>query len=406
MNHFKQYKDIYILNYLLIVIYYLFFSSVHLDINSGIMFTTYDSYTYRNASDEFYKFSETGFSNFRPFLYPLIINLILKPFGAIALWWMQVAFWFVSINFIFLSIKTITKSTVLSFIGALLMAINFSYFGLTMQCLTEVTTILLLSCLVYFMSTHFEQIRLLTFFHPVLFIFVLLAVLKPVFFLPVLFLLFIVLPFFYLTKYKTAPKQLITLLLILTPLLYQLTLMKVKYNTFSVSQIGNETFRNYLFAQGFQQNNSISLENARAQIKTMTDTEVNTYYFENKTTYIKIYFENLKANLNAFTSFLIGPRGFIYIGLGKYMTYVNSIYFYLHLIFIIPILTILYLSYKRKSWNILILIGGCFCLVYYLFLTSPVSFNEGDRLIITSMPIWIFLYSVTYHYLQKRGLKN
>jgi hypothetical protein len=368
------------------------------------MFTTYDSYTYCNASNEFYNFSETGFSNFRPFLYPLIINLILKPFGATGLWLMQLAFWMVSINLIFLAIKNTTKSRTLSYIGSGIIALNFSYIGLTMQCLTEVSTVFLLSLLVYYTSINIAHLKSLRFFHGALFILILLTVLKPVFFLPTLFMLFIILPLFYLKKYISAPKKIVVLALITLPLLYQLTLMKVKYDTFSVSQISTETLRNYLLAQGVQQNENISLAEARQKIKNFSDADVSSYLTNNKLLYTKIYFQNLKANMNAFSSFLIGPRGFIYTSLGSYMIVVNTFYFSLHLIFILPLIFILFYAFKERKNNFnFILLLSCALLVYYIFLTSPVSFNEGDRLIITSMPVWVFLYAMVVNYIKDKG---
>ncbi len=367
------------------------------------MFTTYDSYTYCNASNEFYNFSETGFSNFRPFLFPLILNLILKPFGATGLWLMQLAFWIVSINLIFLSIKNTTKNRILSYAGSALIAFNFSYIGLTMQCLTEVTTIFLLSILVYFTSINLTNLKSLHFFQGVLFMMVLLTVLKPVFFLPTLFMLIVLLPIFYLKKYKEAPKKFVMLAFILLPLFYQLTLMKVKYDTFSVSQISTETLRNYLFAQGVQQKESISLEDARQKIKGLTDNEVSSYLLDNKLLYAKIYIENLKANMNAFPSFLIGPRGFIYTSLASYMITVNTFYLWLHLLFVLPLILILFFSFKERKNNFdFVLLLSFTLLVYYIFLTSPVSFNEGDRLIITSMPVWVFLYATLLYYMKVR----
>lgn len=407
MEHFKTYKDFYILNYLLLIIYFLFFNSLKIDIESGIMFTTYDAKTYVYTSNEFYKFSETGFSNFRPFLYPLVILIVLKTIGVTGLWLMQVCFWFISINLVFRAITTITQSRVLSYAGSLIMAVNFSYIGLTMQCLTEVTSLLLVSTLVYFVASRIKQAASLSFFHGASFILILLAVLKPVFFLPALFMLVVILPCFYLKKYLQAPKKLLILLLIVLPLFFQMMIMKVKYNTFAVSQISSETFRNYLLAQGVKQNDNTTWEAARQKAVGFTSSEMFSYLLENKALYGELYLQNLKDNIAAFPSFLIGPRGFIYTGLGRYMTVTNTIYFYIHLVFILPVLGIFYLMYKRKQVNsYFILLVFPFVLMYYIFLTSPVSFGEGDRLVITALPLWVFLYALIVNYfLKKQGRK-
>ncbi|MFY9308891.1 MAG: hypothetical protein WAQ28_07560 [Bacteroidia bacterium] len=404
MKHFKTYRDFYILNYLLIITYYLFFNHLGIDIESGIMFTTYDSTTYVHTSNEFYKLSETGFSNFRPFLYPLILLIVLKGFGVTALWLMQVCFWFVSINLVFHSVKIVTQNKILSYSGSLIMALNFSYIGLTMQCLTEVTALLLISMLIYFVSCNSRHFASLKFFQGSLFILVLLSVLKPVFFLPVLFMVIIVLPFFYLKEYIKAPRKIAVLLVILSPLFYQIMIMKVKYDTFSVSQISSETFRNYLLAQGVKEIDNTTWEDARQKATGFTSDEVSSCLLDNKGIYTKLYLQNLKDNLTAFPSFLIGPRGFIYTGLGRYMTITNTVYFCLHLIFILPLLYILYRILRKKQWDhyfvSLVFPGVLTC---YIFLTSPVSFGEGDRLVITAMPAWIFLYTLVVNYFLKKS---
>lgn len=402
MKHLKKYKDFYILNYLLGIVYFLFYNTLEIDIESGIMFTTYDSTTYVHTSNEFYQFSKTGFSNFRPFLYPLIILIVLKFFGVIGLWLMQVCFWFVSINLIFYSIKIITQNRVLSYCGCLVIAINFSFMGLTMQCLTEVTAMLLISTLIYFVSINSKQVATLKFFHSSLLFLVLLSVLKPVFFLPVVCMLVVVLPAFYLKKYIQAPQKILVLLLILIPLFFQLLIMKVKYNTFGVSQISSETFRNYFLAQGISQNDTISLQEARNRAVHFTSKEAFSYIANNKGLYGQLYLQNLKENLAAFPSFLIGPRGFKYRILGKYMTTTNTIYYYLHLIFIFPLLYILYEMFRRKQrGGYIISIIFAASITYYIFLTSPVSFGEGDRLVITALPLWVFLYASVINYFLK-----
>jgi hypothetical protein len=398
MGHFKKNIDVYLLNYLLLIIYFIFFSSLHIDINGGILFTTVDSITYLETSSEFYKLSETGYSFIRPFLYPFLILLVYKPLGATALWLMQVLFWMLSINLVFFSIKHLTGKRILGYASGLIMALNFSYFGLTMQCLTEVTAILLISVLIYFVAYNFKNAHDLKFFHGSLFILILLAVLKPVFLLPALLMLFILFPVFYLKKYYRAPKHLITLLLVFSPLLFQITLMKIKYDSFSISSISNETFRNYILAQGVIEIENKSLEDARKKTTSFSPSEAREYLLGNKLVYFDIYLRNLKMNMNAFPSFLLGQRQFQFPAYVSYMGILNSIYYYLHLIFILPLIALLLLFYKRKEVYRFILFIFCSILAYYIFLTSPVSFGEGDRLIITALPVWVFLYTLIFNH--------
>lgn len=400
INHLKKNKDVYLLNYLLIIIYIFVFNVLKIKVNESLMFgTVTDSWTYLSASNEFYKFSELGYSNIRPFLYPLIILVVCKIFGAIGLWILQLLFWIISINLVFLSIKRITQNRTLSFVGSLIIALNVSYIVLTFHALTEATTIFLLSILIYFVSSNYTKANTLNFFHGCLLILVLLALVKPSFYLPVLFMLLIILPVFYFKKYFKKTKSIMLLTFIVIPLLFQLTIMKVKYNSFSFSLIGENTFKDFFLAQGVVQIENISWEEARLKTITMATTEQLSYLLKNKKMYTHLYFRNMKENIKALPCFLFFDKGFRK-EIVEYMTIVNSLYYYMHIIFIIPLLISIYKIYKRKDMNhylVLFIFPGA--LIYYIFLTIPISLWQGDRLVIPSLPLWVFLYALILNFL-------
>lgn len=400
INHLKKNKDVYLLNYLLIIIYVIIFNVLKIEVNESLMFgTVTDSWTYLSAGNEFYKFAEVGYSNIRPFLYPLVILIVNKIFGAIGLWILQVLFWIISINLVFLSIKRVTQNRTLSFAGSLIIALNVSFIVLTFHALTEVTTIFLLSILIYFVSFNVTKANTLNFFHRCLLILVLLALVKPSFYLPVLFMLLIILPVFYLKKYLKKTKSILLLTFIVIPLLFQLTIMKVKYNSFSFSLIGENTFKNFFLAQGVVQIENISWEKARLKTITMATTEQLSYLLKNKEMFTQLYFRNMKENIKALPCFLFFDKGFRK-EIVQYMTIVNSLYYYMHIIFIIPLLISIYKIYKRKNMNyylVLLIFPGA--LIYYIFLTIPISLWQGDRLVIPSLPLWVFLYALILNYL-------
>ena len=404
----KKHKELFLLNYLLIVIYIVVFIHLKMDIDDKIMFSTVDSLTYWATGQEFYKFSEKGFSELRPFLYPLILVFIHKISGIFGIWIMQLIFWIISINLLFLSIKQMTNNRILSFIGSLILALNISYIVLTVHALTEITTIVLLSALIYFISCNVTKVNTLKFFHGSLFILVLLAVVKPVFFVPVVIMLIIVLPFFYLKKYIQKPKSLITLLFIIVPLLFQITMMKAKYNTFSFSNIGSKTISAYLLAQGVQQNNTIDLDSARAITLKYSPEEVFSYIVNNKVLYIKIYFQNFKNNIKALPCFIFYPNSFWSTEIVSYMEFINTFYYYIHIVFVVPVLVFIYFAFRRKqklNFYLVPLVIASF-LTYYILFISPISFGEGDRLVIISLPVWIFLYSLILNGILKKSIFN
>ena len=398
-DHLKKNLDIYLLNYLLLVIYFIVFTNLETNVDKQ-MFGTTDSWTYLCASKEFYKFSEQGYSNIRPFLYPMIILFVCNLSGSVGLWLLQLLFWVISINLIHLSIKKLTANKILGFVGSLIIALNITYIVLTFQALTETTTIFLLSVLIYFVSFNSKKTESLKFFHGCLLILVLLSVIKPLFYFLVLFMLLIILPVFYLKKYIKAPKSLIMLTLIIIPLLFQLTLMKVKYDTFSFSPIGSMGFKYYLFAQGVSQVEGISMAAARFNTKDLPLTDELSYVLRNKMVFADLYFQNMRSNIKADPCFVLIPAGFPFPKIVKFMTFVNSLYYYIHILFIIPLLISIYSLFRRKDMNYYlgVMIISCF-LIYYMVLTFSIIFGEGDRYVLICMPLWVFLYSLILNYL-------
>lgn len=69
INNFKKILDIYLLNYILIIIYFIVFTFSNIKIDMEQFSRTPDFWTYFSTSNEFYKFSETGYSN-RAFFIP------------------------------------------------------------------------------------------------------------------------------------------------------------------------------------------------------------------------------------------------------------------------------------------------------------------------------------------------
>lgn len=403
MNYLKKYKDILILNYLLIIIYFAVFSYLNIEIAEYRMFSTVDSFTYRNASLEFYKFSEKGFSELRPFLYPLLLLITNKLLGVFGIWLIQFFFWIISINLVFLSIKSVTHNKTLSFIGGLIVATNISFIVLTTDALTESLSILLLSLLVYYLSHNLTKVNSIKTFHTCLLILVTLCVTKPIFYIHILFLLFVALPFFYIKQYIQKPVRLIVLLLCLAPLLYQISMMKIKYDTFSVSNIDSDSFRAYLLAQGVQHNNNIDLAAARAITRQMNTSQVVNYLMDNKLLYLKIYLQNLYNAIKSDPCFIMYRNSYYQPEAIAYMRVVNAFYFYTHIIFIFPVLIFIFLAFRKNDLRIYLLPAILICILsYYILLMTGFSFREGDRHGIISLPLWVFIYIVVANVLMKK----
>src|SRR5258708_7439540 len=108
--------DLIFLNLIIIIIYFIVFANLKTGVNENIMFSTPDSKSYLHVANYFINGIETDNAVLiRPFLYPLIILVSFKTFGAYGLWVVQLLFWIVSINLLFLSLKKITGNRFISY---------------------------------------------------------------------------------------------------------------------------------------------------------------------------------------------------------------------------------------------------------------------------------------------------
>ena len=392
----EKHRDIYLLNLILLTVYFASFALLNIHINRTTLFFSHDSITYLNVTHWIQGVSNTMDSQIRPFLYPAILLVLYEGIGSVGLWFFQFLCWIISINFIFLSIKHLSKRSCFGFLGSSVATLNFSFLLLTFHALPEVLTTFLLSVYVFFISTNIKKWRDLEFFHGSLLILVLLVVIKPLFYLMVLFTLLVVLPLFYLRKYFRKPRKFIVLFLILTPLILQVAIMKIKYDSFTVSEISGNTFRDYFFAQGLQHIDHIKYEEAVREAQHFSASEQVKFILSHKLLYLTLYAGNLKGNIDAEPVFLEVPVH--YKSLYKFTSNLNTFCFYLHLLFLVPVFFTLATTIIRREYDFTFLF---FCLsfpLYYILLTSGISFWQGDRLVLPGLPLWIFLYFFVIQY--------
>lgn len=398
----SKYRQILLLNLLWVAVYFVVFGSLKMPVHDSFMFWTPDSQEYLNVGTEFYDFSATGFSNTRPFLYPLVILLVHTAFGAWGLWLIQFCFWLAAVNFLFFSLRKATGNLTAAIIGSSLMVLNFSTIGATLQGLTETTTIFLLSWLLFELVSRRDRIAELPAFHRSLLILVLLTVVKPLFFLPLIFVLLVLLPLYYGKKYFRAPRMLVGLVLVLLPLFFQLTIMKVKYDKFTVSEISSLTIRHHWLAQGMQAlDKDRKWEDVVAEAQTYSTEKVIEQLSEHKALYWNLYWLNMRENIDAKADFVCLPEHYKHKGFSRYMGNVNMVYYYLHIVFIIPVLLAIWLACRRKLYEPLMLLLFATGMTAYILFTSGISFWQGDRLVLSALPVFLFLYVFVVHFLIK-----
>ena len=89
------------------------------------------------------------------------------------------------------------------------------------------------------------------------------------------------------------------------------------------------------------------------------------------------------------------------------MTVVNTIYFLIHLLFNLPLIFTLIFAFITKERVVVNFILILTMLLYFILLTSGISYMQGDRLVLPSLPIWVILYiTIVYYWYDKIIKKN
>lgn len=402
-----SFRTLLLLNGVWLLIYFTVFAVLPQPVNDTVLFSTPDAQQYLSAGYEFYDFTQTGASDVRPFLYPLLIRIVHGAGGAWALWFVQLLCWLGSANFIFLALQRATQKNIFAIAGSFVYAVNLSAIVITLHGLTETVTIFLLSCLLYVIAARDPKQPLRT-MHRVLFLLVLLTTVKPLFYIPLLLVL-AVLPFAAFRFYRHQPRSLFVLVLLLLPLVYQLTLMKVKYDTFSVSHITDKTLRNYLLTQGLQQTEGGTWDESMAKAQAMPADAVRSHLLSHQKMYALLMYENLHGNIAANATYLLFPAQYEQPFFATCMKNMNTVYYYLHLLFVLPWLLALYFSRRNRNRDALLLPAVAGLLNLYILLTSAISFWQGDRLVLPALPVFAVLYPFTVYLLYqewKTGFKK
>lgn len=357
-----------------------------------IMFVSEDSVGYLEVANWLFGGADTDYISIRPILYPLLLKVLMSIGGVWAVWVIQAAFWFASVNLIYLSIQRITFNNKAALFGGLICAFNISVLSLTYHALSETLAIFLVSLFTYIIAKNFRENRV-ALFHGMLLMLVLLALVKPVFFILALLCIIIALPVYMIAEYKRHPSQLIKLFLILIPLVIQLGIMISKYDVYNVSDIGGTTFKYYLFAQTYSVINNLDIEVARTAITPYTKDEILDYIGNNFGAFIDRYWLNIQQNINSGAVYLYYPID--YPILKTFMSNANHVYSWIHSLSFIPIVLISLrcLVQDRKK---LILISCLAIPLYYIIFSSGVAYSQGDRLVILCLPLWIVLYTQVY----------
>ncbi len=363
-------------------------------VNTETMFASVDARTYLDTGKYYLEGFDSPFAEIRPFLYSCFVYLTYTLGGTFLLWFFQFIFWLGTVILTWKTVLYFTKNKTLSAISVALILVNFSFAALTLHAITEVITAFVLSLAAYQFSRNGSRLKSPGLAIQLIFLLVLLTVIKPVFEVPLYFVLLIVFPVFWARNVFKTRKYTLFFFMSLLPLVFQISVMKTQFQTFRVSRISNNTFTEYLFAQGIERNEKISREDAVAKAYTMSPEEKSEYLQKYIPDYFALLTGNMKGNITGIPLFLHYPYQYKKNSVTLYMEAVNKTVLIIHYVAIILLIINSIILIKNKNYSQLVLILTLSGLILYYLTTSGISFWQGDRLVISVLPLWAILYPV------------
>ena len=343
-----------------------------------------DARDYRDTGDSFFGNAEEETVLYRrPWLYPFIVGT-LRNFTPIdpdySLWSLQFFFWLASIVFIFLAIIRATGKIWLALLATVLFWTHPSPIALTFHGLTEIFNILLLSILAFFIFSKNAQKD-----YWLIFLMSLLLVTKPTYQIQLgILLIYILIKSF--QKWRTL-RFWGKIAIALIPLWIQLLLTWQILGYAIISDVAGETLKYWTLTRVYAQAEDISdLHEVASVVETWSREEEVAYLLNNKKITFSVYANNLvKESLLADSYIIIGKDNPMDIAI---MT-LNKWHLYLHLL-MLPLMGYMLFFNRKGKWEAIWILYLTFLIQT---LATGVSADQGDRLMITGLPLWIVSYS-------------
>lgn len=390
---FATYSNHIVLSLIAIIGFTLFHITADLLPRNELTFVTSDAVTYNEVAQWITTGEVSESLSTRPLLYPFVLMIVIHIFGQDALFWVQAIFWLIAVNVCFSSLSHVTRNKILPWVGAVIFMSNLSLMALTAHALTELITILILSVLVFVVVRFKSDYQHLRYGLKILTLFVALTLTKPVFFLPTVLLVCLVL-IFYKKLIFNYPKRLVIIVFIISPLILQMSLVYSKFDVFKVSTISSRTFSRYFVAQGITEIENIHRTVAIKKSEGFSKSERWQYVLKNRQTYIGLFLKNIRENIKGAPIYLKYPGPLTGDKTEYFMKHYNHISYVLHrIMFFIGLVSMAFML-SKKNFDLLIVTLILFTLNVYLLVVSGISFHQGDRLTISNIAIWTVLYPV------------
>lgn len=370
-----------------LLVYTTVFFQLNQALGTEIMFGYPDSKTYLEVAHWMQGEEVSSFTHFslerRPFLYPIIVLISTSIAGVWGLWFVQLCMYLLSSLLVVKTVKLFAPKYI-AYIALFLFSLNLALIPATMYALTELSVLCLFIVLFYFVFKAIKEGVDWKKILKVLLVLVALTLIKPVFYYPTL--AFIIIAGIYGWKKLGKHKGLAwKASLIVLPLVIQVGFIKTHFGSWNVSTIGTYTLDQYLYAQGYRSlHKELSLEEARTEIAKMSTTEKRTWIAANKTILLSHFTMNVKYNISTYSPFFLLPIEIKHPFFHAYMQEFNLYWFKILKRWLFLLLPLLMLIFFVKSRLEFWLVTGLSLLLVYYFFTTGISFNQGDRLVISA----------------------
>jgi hypothetical protein len=374
-----------------------------------IVFHAPDATAYRAVADWMLGISSATPEalRYRPFFYPLLLNLLRLAGGDHAIWLGQYGLWWATGILLYRSIRRSTANPSLALAGTMVYSANLTVLLLTMHALAETTACFLLAVWVGLLMNR-ESANSMRQGLVLVLLTSLLTVTKPVYqFLLVASCLDL------LARWHAQPRRLrwgllreksrpcgrwvpvIGLLLAISPVLVQIGIMKIHFGTFSVSEKGPQTFKRYFIPLLYGMNNRLSVNDARQTTSDFTTRQSIQYTVQHIELAGYVWLRTIRENLIARPHITDFPTP--HPRLTSFMAHYNIVAYHLHLIMLLPVVSLLIWAVYRKEYIEARQIALLSFAVATVLGTAGISFWQADRIVAPVLPVWIALYLLVMH---------
>jgi hypothetical protein len=314
-------------------------------------------------------------SNWRPFLYPLLLGLAERLGGIRGVWLLNVAVWFTALNFCASATYRFVKSEWAAIVVFLVLATNLSVMMITYQGLTEPTVIALLAIWVYGLS------RLNPRLSPAQVAWVLLPVALAVVVKPEFeFLLALVAVVLVVGIIRSDARGLASGVFVacFVPVGIQLWVMVHFNGYFGFSNVGTRALREYFLPRvDVAIGQSSDLQTARLRMADITYSDAVHYLLNHFVDAVLVFASTVRENLLVGTNFLTGHPHI------EFAILVTQLTFFVVLLVMIPIVCVA--LWRARDGRLALM---CFAALN-VFLASGVDYYQGDRYAIVALPLWL-----------------